>query len=169
MKIFKEKSYYMFNNKTFSIVILSDLHFSKKVKDKKLNKIITHIKKLNPTYILFAGDLVNNLDSIEDKNECKRLTNFLKELTSITKVLMILGNHDFYKKAEKDKPFKNYYVEPDKLLKKLSNIENLFILRNEVYKDKNIYVYGLEQSPDYYNEDKKKNYKTIENVLLLNI
>ena len=30
MKIFKEKSYYMFNNKTFSIVILSDLHFSKK-------------------------------------------------------------------------------------------------------------------------------------------
>ena len=56
---------------------------------------------------------------------------------------------EIYKKAEKDKPFKNYYVEPDKLLKKLSNIENLFILRNEVYKDKNIYVYGLEQSKDY--------------------
>lgn len=167
MKIFKEKSYYMFNNKTFSIVILSDLHFSKKVKDKKLNKIITHIKKLNPTYILFAGDLVNNNDSIDSNDECIRLINFIKELTSITKVLMILGNHDFYKKAEKEQPFQNYYVEPTKLLKKLNNIENLFILRNEVYKDKNIYVYGLEQSMAYYNEDKKKNYKTVENGLIL--
>ena len=167
MKIFKDKSYYMFNDKTFSIVILSDLHFSKKVKDIKLNKIINHIKKLNPTYVLFAGDLINNIDSIEDKNECKRLINFLKELTSITKVLMILGNHDFYKKAEKGNTFRSYYIEPTKLLKKLSTIDNLYLLRNEVYKDKNIYVFGLEQSMTYYNEDKKKESKTIEKVSAL--
>ena len=76
------------------IVVISDIHFSYRITNKKINKILEHIKKEKPDYIFVAGDIVDSLDMIIKDEEKNRLMNFLERLSSITKTIMILGNHD---------------------------------------------------------------------------
>lgn len=150
---FHDSRYLIHNNykNNIKIVVISDIHFSYNISNKKLNKIIKHIQVEKPDYIFVAGDIVDSLDMIAKEKEKNRLITFLEELSSITKTIMILGNHDLYRSVKnKDLiEYEDYYNE-------ISNIKNVYLLRDEYYEDKNILVYGLFQEYEYFGKHTKE-------------
>ena len=133
------------------IVVISDIHFSYRITNKKLNKILEHIKNEKPDYIFVAGDIVDSLDMIIKEEEKNRLINFIKDIANITKTIMILGNHDIYRSVKN----KNL-VEHENYYNDLANIKNATLLRDNYYEDKNILVYGLFQKYEYFKEHNKE-------------
>ncbi len=86
-----------FNKK---IVHISDLHFNKNSKTKKIIRII---KKNNPDWIFITGDLVGNVNGKEKVN------NFIKDLEKISKVFIVLGNWDYNFNFKTEKAMINSY------------------------------------------------------------
>ena len=84
--------------------------------------------------------------------------NFLERLSSITKTIMILGNHDLYRSVKNRNliEYEDYYQE-------LSNINNLELLRDNYFEDKDILVYGLFQEYDYFKKHSKEDIKVLVN------
>lgn len=146
MKYFHTTTYNIKNNNEFKVCVLSDIHFSKQFKNSKLNYIKKYLLNLKPNYILIAGDLLDSLDEIKNSKENKRLYNWLEEIASISKVFIVLGNHDMVKKHH-DK-FK--YDNRTSFFKKICKIDNLYILDNDIYEDKNIYICGITESAKFY-------------------
>ena len=75
MRCFHTTRYDLYNKNNIKIMIMSDIHFSKCVKDKKLNYITKYINKEQPNYILIPGDLIDSNNDIEVLNEKDRLIN----------------------------------------------------------------------------------------------
>ena len=91
MKI-QNKTYNIKSNINKKIVLISDIHYSSKKDIKNLNIVLDRIKKINPDYICIPGDTI-------DKSEIKdsvQFINWLKKLTKISKVIVSIGNHEFY-------------------------------------------------------------------------
>jgi predicted MPP superfamily phosphohydrolase len=173
MKLFHETTIKFYSKKSQpKICIISDIHFSYRVKDKKLNALREKLKERNPDYIFIPGDIVDSNDMIVDKSEEKRLLNWLESLGKIATVLISEGNHDTYKKASKEHKKQTgdkwEVIKNTDFIKKVNELENVHYLDNEVYEDKNVYVLGLTLSAHYYclfASDKKKNTSpTGENV-----
>ena len=133
------------------IVVISDIHFSYTVTNKKLDRIIEHIKNEKPDYIFVAGDIIDSLDMIIKEKERARLINFIEELGTVTKTIMILGNHDLYRSVNKRNliEYEDYYND-------LSSVNNVVLLRDDYYEDKNILVYGMFQKYEYFKEHNKE-------------
>ncbi len=62
------------------------------------NELYNKLRQSKPDYIVLTGDIFHNKISIS--NECIIVvTDFLKSLSDISKVIIILGNHDFLVKS----------------------------------------------------------------------
>lgn len=129
------------------IIVISDLHYSDKIKDNKLNMILDFIRTCKPNYILFPGDIINSLDEIEDKSNYDRLINWFKRLTQISKVIVSFGNHEYYKKDELTK--KHTIGNPKKFYNKLNTIKDVYFLDNTEYQDNEIEIVGFNENPLY--------------------
>lgn len=171
MKLFHTTTYKLYQPQMkhdFHAVILSDLHFSYTVKDQKLQAILKELKKIQPTYIFIAGDLIDSTDMIQDKNERQRCIHWMKEVGKIGTTLVSLGSHDYYKKTKtidskgKEKSHWTYYMDQD-FFNQLNHLSNVHVLDNQVYEDDQISVLGLTQSFDYYHPktEEKKGYHPI--------
>lgn len=164
MKRFYTTTYHLQKDivsKPFRILLLSDLHFSYKVSDNKLHRIIEEVNRVKPTYIFIVGDLIDSVDMIKDVYEKKRLLVFLKKLSSLAIVLISLGNHDCYKKNK----FKTQYgllkkewlyFYDESFVKSMNKLPNVHVLINEIYEDDCIYVLGVCNSFSYYHINGKK-------------
>ena len=146
--------------------LISDIHFSPKVSPKTLDAIVEQAKQQQPNYILVAGDIVDAIDNITNKSDLKRLVAWLTRLGEIAPTIMTLGNHDFYRKnPEYSGVFSSkrhwYAEEPTLLEKAVTSIDNVHLLRNTVYEDKDAYIFGFTQSPDYYQFDRENQSTTI--------
>lgn len=147
MRLFHTTNYKIYNKnllKDLKIVIISDLHFSKLVTDKKLDLITSKIKKINPDYILIPGDIINSLDEIDDTFEYNRLLSWINNLGT---TILSIGGHDFYKKNNSNWK----YQDPDKLIKGINSLKKAHILNNTKYEDEFIFITGYTQSIEYYN------------------
>ncbi len=158
MRCFHTTRYDLYNKNNIKIMIMSDIHFSKCVKDKKLNYITNYINKEQPNYILIPGDLIDSNDDIKDINEKNRLFKWLEEISKNTIILFSLGNHDMFKRVNGKRTF----FKDEELLKKISNINNIYVLDDTNYEDDNIYVCGITQKYEYY---KKENIEILEQDL----
>lgn len=139
----------------FKIVSISDLHFSKYVKDKKLNSIFFALNKITPDYILIVGDLIDSIETIEKEEENKRLKSFLSKMASLAPVMIAKGNHDFTSKSKK-KISRELLIEKSKrYFNELSHLTNIYVLDNEVYEDSRVYITGITGTPDYYHHKNK--------------
>ena len=155
MKLIHETNYKIYNQKIkedIKISILSDLHFSYCITNEKLKRILNKIKKINPNYILFPGDLIDSTDMIIDENEKQRLLSWIKELGMIAPTIISIGGHDFYKKQIIPGTNKHrwIYKYPKELFEQISNLNNIYLLDNSSYEDNNIFVVGYTQSMEYY-------------------
>lgn len=181
MNLAHSTNYKLFNpkiKKDINLSVISDLHFSYMISDKKLNYILNFLIKEQPGYILIDGDLIDSVDMILDPNEKDRLINWLKELSKISKVIISLGSHDFYKKSynKKGKILWQYCFK-EAFFEEVNNIANVYVLNNTVYKDNDIYVLGYTQSMECYepyrrkslfhpvSEDKNQKLLEIKNVI----
>lgn len=164
MKIIN-KNYTIDSTLNKNIVLISDLHYSNKQDLKVLNLILENIKKLNPDYICIPGDIINKSE-IEDE---QHFINWLKKLSLITKVIVSIGNHEFY--IDKSKKIfglnKNFF-------RKISKINNLYLLDNSNKIIDNINFVGITIPIEYYENNEYigkymnnlKTYKKYYNVLL---
>ena len=162
MKIFQETTYKLYRktplfsgqSKSLKIAVISDIHFSRLVKTLKLRAIIKQFELARPDYIFITGDLVDTLECVDFLSERERFLSFLKNLTdisSVRKMIVSLGNHDFYRTSE-DK--KGWLIVRDKeFLKSLREVPNLVLLDDEVYQDDDIFCFGYTQKKSYYTED----------------
>ena len=151
--------------KELKFFLMSDIHFSPKVTSKTLEIVAKKATSEKPNYILIAGDLVDSLDAIQSKASLKRLTAWLSHLGKIAPTLIVLGNHDFYcKNPEYSGVFSGkrhwYAEEPHLLADAIKDMDNVHLLDNEVYEDKNAYIFGFTQSPDYFQFDRDENRTT---------
>lgn len=155
---FKEHNYVVENNKVINkrIVLISDIHYGPDFKKEKINLLLTKLKELKPEYIVLTGDLIDNTNILEDliiKSEVKK---FLKELTTITKVIMCIGNHDQF--VLKKRAFRCEYEfdSNKKWFKEIRQIPNLVLLDNEIYEENNLSFIGFTPSFNYYDKEDKE-------------
>lgn len=81
-------------------VHISDLHFNKKTKEKRVEVISEIIKKISPDLIFITGDL------IERKEGIAMAKKMVSELSKISPVYIVLGNWDYYVFKSNIKDFK---------------------------------------------------------------
>lgn len=116
------------------IVLISDLHYNSKNNIKVLNNVLDQIKKISPEFICIPGDLIDKSE-ILDEDE---LISWLVKLANISKVILSLGNHEFYINRSKGEFGLN-----KEFYKKIKNIDNLYFLDNTSVKFNNINFIGL--------------------------
>ena len=135
--------------KDITLIHISDIHFNKKTKEKKLNLIKEEIYKSNPDYVVITGDTIDESSVIKDKLRIKRLLVFLTDIAKFTKVIISLGNHDIFSN------------EDYKFFKNLNGLKNIYVLNNESYIDENIYISGFTLPTNYYYNITKNESKEI--------
>ncbi len=145
--------------------LISDIHFSSRVKSSTLNAITNQALQKQPDYILIAGDTLDYLDTVEQDSSLKRLTSWFTRLGKIAPVFIALGNHDFYRKNPKYKNIfsatRHWIIEKNqRFIEAVNVINNVQILDNEAYEDKDVYIFGFTQSPEYYQFDRDESYTT---------
>ena len=86
MKIFQETTYKLYRktplfsgqSKSLKIAVISDIHFSRLVKNLKLRAIIKQFEQARPDYIFMPGDLIDTLECVDSLSERERFLSFLK-------------------------------------------------------------------------------------------
>lgn len=151
MRCFRTTSYKLYKNelsKNLKIFVMSDIHFSYAVSDEKLDYILAEIAKENPHYVFLVGDLIDSSEVLIDKCERKRLISWIEKLSSITKLMITLGNHDSYG----INPINNEWIRKyDSLFfEEIDKMDNVHVLNNLSYEDEWIYVTGFHASHEYY-------------------
>ena len=94
MKIFQETTYKLYRktplfsgqSKSLKIAVISDIHFSRLVKNLKLRAIIKQFELARPDYIFIPGDLIDTLECVDSLGERERFLGFLQNLTAISSV-----------------------------------------------------------------------------------
>lgn len=128
-------------SKNCRFVLISDLH--NKIYGNKNDKVIDAIQKINPDFIVLAGDLVTSQVK-EDMTPGIELVNALSQKY---KIYYGIGNHESKMKKEPDR-FGDKY---DRLIRAISN-ENVCILENKSVDipEFNIKMTGLDLDLDYF-------------------
>lgn len=122
-------------------VMISDLH--NKVYGKQNDKVIAAVKKINPDFIILAGDLITSKVN-EEMTPGIRL---VQTLSKDYKIYYGLGNHESKIKYRTDK-----FGDKFKRLKRELDSKNVIMLENEsaLIPEYNINVTGLELDLDYF-------------------
>ena len=132
---------YNINGINTNIVLISDIHYYNKKDIKRLNKVYDNINKIKPNFICIPGDI---LDSAKI-SDIDLFISWLTKLSYISKIIITLGNHEYYV-SKKESIFKLN----EEHINKLSNINNVYLLRNNNIIIDNINFIGLELPIDYY-------------------
>lgn len=77
-----------------TIAHISDMHFSRWFKPRKMNKIIRSVMEMQPDIIVFTGDLIDDYKHWP-KKQTDRLIEKLKRLKAPMGKVAVLGNHDY--------------------------------------------------------------------------
>ena len=139
--------------------LISDVHFSSKIRSSRLDAITMQARRFAPDYILIAGDIVDSLDEIDTDTKLKRLLAWLENLGTVAPVIAILGNHDFYlKNPDHTNIFskkRHWFSEKQhSFIQAVNDLPNVTLLDNSVYEDHNVYIFGYTQTPEYYQFDR---------------
>jgi hypothetical protein len=127
--------------KECKFVMISDLH--NKVYGNKNDKILEAVDRINPDFIVLAGDLVTSM-AHEDMTPGISLIN---DLAKKYKVYYGLGNHESKLKCETER-FKNMYS----ILKSSTDNDNIVMLVNDAVNlpEYNINITGLDLELQYF-------------------
>lgn len=146
MKIIN-KIYNIDNSINKTIVLISDIHYQDKTDIKHLDKVLDNIKKINPDFICIPGDIVNNVN-IKDESS---LITWFKKISKISKVIISIGNHEYY--IDKKKKLFGFSKE---LFDDIKSINNIYVLDNDNIVIDDINFIGLTLSKEHYFEHKER-------------
>ncbi len=141
---------------------VGDIHFNDAFSKKKLYRLENVLFSDKTDYIIFTGDIIDSCDVVKDKKLRKVLVNWFKELSEKTHIIIELGNHDISKSYDNRK---SWTTDNDvSFWEEISKINGITFLPNDnFYKDKNIYVTGINPSLYYY---ENKNLKESKNDII---
>jgi len=123
------KTYNLKGNIETNITLISDIHYYEKSEIKHLNKILDNIKKLNTDFICISGDIIDE-SSILDED---LFIEWLTKLSNITKVIVSIGNHEFYiNKGNKEYGLNKNFFDKVKRIKNLYLLDNKNIIMNNI-------------------------------------
>ena len=151
MKLFHETHYFVYNERlkrSIKICILSDLHYSNRISDEKLIRIIRKIEELRPDYVFFCGDMIDSVSEIENEQRRKTILWWLKEIGMISPLMISIGSHDYFKYYIDEKIGRAEY--PQEFFDEVNNLQDVFVLNNETYENDELFLTGYTQSLDYY-------------------
>lgn len=152
MKIIN-KTYNINSKLNKTICLISDLHYCSKKDIDRLNYVLDNIKKLKPNYICIPGDIIHKSQVTNEDLFIK----WLKKLSKISKVIISIGNHEFYIKGRK-----KVYELNKCFFEKVSNIDNLYLLDNKNIVIDNINFIGITIPIEYYfKKDKLNNFEIL--------
>ena len=134
------------NNLPKTICILSDIHYTRWLKDWKFDAILHKMRAKKPDYIFIPGDLVDNNEEISTPAHEKRLLDFLKALGKIAPTLISPGNHDAYRSPRKN----GGIAKNPEFIAKVNQLPHVSYLSDQCYEDDHIFIFGYNQKPDYY-------------------
>lgn len=146
MKI-TNKIYNINGNINTKLVLISDIHYYNKSNIKVLNKILDLLRKINPNYICIPGDIIDNSNILDEKY----LIEWLRKLANISKVIISVGNHEYYIDKKNNKFGANI-----KLMNKIKKIENVYYLDNKSIVIDNINFVGVTMPIEYYMTEGEK-------------
>lgn len=126
---------------------ISDLH--NKVYGKKNYKLINAIKKINPDFILAAGDLVTS----RERESMLPAIELVNTLSRDYRIYYGMGNHETKIKIRRED-----FGDKFDVLKKSIDSSNVILLENEcvILPDYNIAITGLELDLKYFAHFRKK-------------
>jgi len=153
--MFKETKNVLYNKKNsedIKILFFSDIHYSGNKDNKKMDKLYNTLIKYDVNYICISGDIIDSNKVLDEYENFNYLLDFFKKLSKFKSVFICLGNHDLY---SKDKNKVNYSYN-NLFWKELNKIDNVYVLDNKHYSDKNVFIMGLTQPFEYYYNDAKK-------------
>ena len=139
------------------IMHISDIHYSGLKDSSRLDKLYNIIKNYKTNYICITGDLIDSNNVVESDINSKYLIEWIKKLSKLSVILISLGNHDIFLR-NRHKLVKYYNKD---FWNRIRSINNVYVLDNEAYSDKNIYVYGFTLSYEYYYKYKKESVKLL--------
>lgn len=128
--------------KETTLALLSDIHYYPGYNKKVLERLLNQIKKVKPTYTCILGDIIDD----SKYTDIDPLIDWLKEISKVSKVIAVLGNHD-----EKSGSMWSWkHQKNTKLIEKMKKIDNLELLEDSTFEKDNITFYGFNLSFDYY-------------------
>jgi hypothetical protein len=157
-----------FNN--FKIVFISDIHYGRFFRAKRLIKVVNRINRLNPDIVIIGGDYLD-ISVKSNRNVSKYLEEtfeILRKLESKLGVFTVLGNHDYFNRRESllNEINSGYF----KLLKNTEvslNIERDSILLigmddlnkgnpkvNLLKESSNVFTIAISHNPDFFSDYK---------------
>lgn len=110
-------------NSEYKVVAISDLHFEVNMNSSKLKKYKNHIDKLNPDFVILAGDIV---DENTSKEGMQNAFSILGDIKSKYGIFFVYGNHD----KSNYRSNKSYSVEE---LERAINEAGIITLTDEAY------------------------------------
>ena len=138
--------------KKLKLAMMGDFHISYSFMPKIYNDIFECLKKEKVDYIFILGDIIDSPKYILDEGIMNNVKSILTEFGKLAKTFVILGNHDFLGKIkdEYDETYRDNYC------KEINSIENVWMLKDEVYEDENIYLFGYTNKYRYYKDENDK-------------
>ena len=115
------------------IVHISDIHYKKIITQKKINKVIKEINKLNPDIFIFTGDLIDKNSKLSNK-DINFLINSLSKIETTYGSFAIMGDNDY----SDEETIKNIYIQSNFTL-----LKNEYTIIHNQNNDK-ILIGGLE-------------------------
>lgn len=151
------KKYHITNSKitkNLTIAIFSDIHYSNNYNHKKLEKILKSLKDNPPNYICIPGDIVDNSNILDDKENQVKILTFFKQLGKIAPTFISLGNHD-NTRLENNITKKENHIFWKNQFKNLKK-DNIYLLNNEIYENDKIRIIGFVPEFNYYHNKQKE-------------
>lgn len=114
-----------------TVAIFADTHFGFDYTTEDFTRTVKEINAKSPDYILFAGDLIDNLD--ESKIDTTEISARLAELNASKGKYAVFGNHDYGGGAE------NKYES-------IMNAGGFTVLKNEIitFEENNFRIIGID-------------------------
>jgi len=151
-----QNKFYKLGNMNKKIALFSDIHFNANYDISIFEKIIINLKENKPDFICLPGDILDDAKILSQKEEMEKLTNFFREISLISPVIISPGNHDFTNLIKN----KRHYLTPEEYFLSLKKIQNIHYLNNKSLVRDNLTFTGFNPSFEYYystpKEDKNK-------------
>lgn len=133
------------------LLLISDIHKSKKYKKDNLSKLKDEIKEefKSIDYIIISGDIIDSPKHLVDEEFVKELKRYLEEFTEEKETYVVLGNHDVCTNN----------LEEEYLYKILKETKIKCLNNREIINIGDINILGFTPNIDYYKKHHGSKYE----------